>query len=97
MAMWVTALVGCVVTTAPPPKIEGRVNAVSRQDIQDAIAVVERDMRHEYWIVYAITKVEVRGRNSICITYDRGDYYRTTCVDRVDGRWSLPAERVRVL
>ena len=96
-AVYVATLVGCVVTSAAPPKIEGRVSAVSRQDIQDAIAVVEREMRHDYWIVYPIQRVEVRDANLIWIVYDRGDYTRTTPVYRVNGRWSLPAERVIVL
>ena len=96
-AVYVAAQVGCAVTPAAPPKIEGRVSAVSPQDIQDAITVVERDMRHDYWIVYPIRRVEVHDANLIRITYDRGDYTRTTTVYRVNGRWSLPAERIVVL
>ena len=97
VAVYIAAHVGCAVTHAAPPKIQGRVSAVSRQDIQDAITIVQRDMRHEYWIVYPIKSVEVRDANLIRITYDRGDYTRTTSVYRVNGRWSLPAERVIVL
>jgi hypothetical protein len=96
MALQIAALAGCATTTAPPPKIEGRVDSVSRSDIQTAIRLVEDDMRHDYWIVYPIDRVDVRNHNEIVVVYSRGDYIHSIPVERIHGVWMID-KRVQVV
>jgi len=86
MTLLLGALMGCAVATAPPPTLEGRVDSVSQRDIKEAIALVEREMRHDYWIVYPIDRVEVRNHNEIWIIYRHGTYEHSTQVLRIHGQ-----------
>jgi hypothetical protein len=97
MALQVVAWAGCAATTVPPPpKIEGQVGSVSKSDIQQAIRLVEDDMRHDFWIVYAIDRVEVHNHNEIVVVYSRGNYVHSITVQRVHGLWTVD-KRVQVV
>jgi hypothetical protein len=89
MALQIVAWFGCAETTPPPPKIEGRVGSVSQSDIREAIGLVEHDMRHDFWIVYPIDRVQVRDHNEIVVVYSRGNYIYSVTVQRIHGVWSI--------
>lgn len=81
---------GCAATTAPSPtKIEGRLGSVSKSDIEQAIRLVEDDMRHDFWIVYAIDHVAIHSRDEIVVFYSRGNYTSSIIVQRIHGVWTI--------
>jgi hypothetical protein len=86
----VVLLAVALVSCAPPPKIEGHVSSVSPKDIQEIIALVQRDMVKDFWHVVPIDRIEVRAHNNVAVYYQNENNNYTVPLTRVHGVWSLP-------
>lgn len=51
-------------------------------------------MQHDFWIVYPIDRVDIRGRDEIVVGYLRGDYGHAITVQRIRGVWTILRVRV---
>jgi hypothetical protein len=94
--MQVLLSTGCSAPMAQQPKIEGTVRSVSRKDIEQATALVEQSMRHEFHRVFPIKRVEVKNHNEIDFIYDTADSECWVSIRRVHGLWTPPPENVWV-
>ena len=92
-------LSGCAVRPVPPfpePRIEGRVKAVSRDDIRIVTAFAQRDMRHELGWAVPIERIHVHDRDHVAVDYSYGGYTHSLPMKRVNGVWVPPPLGVTV-
>jgi hypothetical protein len=90
------ALVACAEPTPSQPTVEGRVGSVSQKDIQEVIALIEREMLHTFGRTVPIDRVQVKDHNEIAFIYHYRGHEYWTVVRRIHGVWSPPTEHVLV-
>ena len=103
------SLLGIVVITiilascadSPPqasltPRIEGHIKSVSRNDIDTAIALAQRDTLKRLHHVLSVETFYVQNQNLIKVSLRGAGYITLVPVERVHGVWSITAEWVNV-
>jgi hypothetical protein len=92
LAMQLFVLLGCASPTPQPPRLEGAVGSVSREDIRKAVTLVEQWMKRQSGRVFPIERVRVNSRNEIEVVYHQGDQEIWAPVLRVHGVWTPPLD-----
>ena len=79
-----------------PPRIEGHVKSVSRDDIREVITLAQRDVMKRYHRMLSVEAVYVANHNLIKVHFRGAGLIVLTPVERVHGVWSITAEWVNV-